>query len=47
MKRHRRRAWSVVTLGLRALVHSISRETDHDDEKGLAPSKLLELSETI
>ena len=45
-KRHGRRAWSVVTLGLRALVRSISRESDHDTEGILTLIKLLELSET-
>jgi hypothetical protein len=47
LKRHGRRAWSVVTLGLRALVRSISREADHDDKAILPLIKLLELSETV
>ena len=46
MKRHGRRAWSVVTLGLCALIRSISRGADHDDEEVLALIKLLELSAT-
>jgi len=46
LKRHGRRAWSVVTLGLRTLVRSISREADHDDKEVLALIKLLELSQT-
>ncbi|MGY2897066.1 IS4 family transposase [Deinococcus sp. UYEF24] len=45
LKRHGRRAWSVVTLGLRDLVRSISRAADHDAEGVLALIKLLELSE--
>ena len=45
-KRHGRRAWSVITLGLPALVRSISREDDHDTEGVLILIKLLELSET-
>jgi len=46
LKRHGRRAWSVVTLGLRTLVRSISRVADHDDKEVLALIKLLELSQT-
>ncbi|WP_407572814.1 IS4 family transposase [Deinococcus altitudinis] len=46
LKRHGRRAWSVVTLGLRALVRSNSQEADHDAEGMLTLIKLLELSET-
>ena len=46
-KRHGRRAWSVVTLGLRALVRSISREADHDAERILTLIKLLELSGSV
>ncbi|UBV45387.1 hypothetical protein LAJ19_19835 (plasmid) [Deinococcus taeanensis] len=30
-KQHGRRAWSVVTLGLRALVRAISRKVDHEE----------------
>ncbi|MGY2897286.1 hypothetical protein ACVWZX_005332, partial [Deinococcus sp. UYEF24] len=46
LKWHGRRAWSVVTLGLRDLVRSISRAADHDAEGILALIKLLELPET-
>ncbi len=46
LKRHGRRAWSVVTLGLRALVRSISRKADRDDEEVLTLIRLLELSQT-
>lgn len=46
MKRHGRRAWSVVTLGLRALVRSISQAADHHAEWILTLIKLLELSGT-
>ena len=44
LKRHGRRAWSVVTLGLRTLVRSMSQEADHNAEGILTLIKLLELS---
>ena len=46
LKRHGRRSWGVVTLGMRDLVRSISRAADHDAERLLALIKLLELSAT-
>jgi len=46
LKRHGRRAWSGVTLGLRALVLSLSRKADHDDGAMLTLIRLLELSQT-
>jgi len=46
LKRHGRRAWSVVTLGLRTLVRSMSQEADHNAEGRLTLIKLLELSGT-
>jgi len=45
-KLHGRRAWSVVTLGLRTLVRLISQEADHHAEGILTLIKLLELSGT-
>jgi hypothetical protein len=45
-KRHGRRAWSVVTLGLRALVRAFSRESGHDDAAVLALIKLMGLFQT-
>lgn len=46
LKRHGRRAWSVVTLGLLTLVRLISQEADHNAEGILTLIKLLELSGT-
>jgi len=46
LKRHGRRAWSVVTLGLRTLVRSIRQEADRNAEGILTLIKLLELSGT-
>ena len=45
-QRHGRRAWSVVALGVRALVRSISRKADRDHEEVLTPIRRLELSRT-
>ena len=47
LKRHGRRAWSVVTLGLRTSVRSISQEVEHNAEGTLTLIKLLELSGTV